>query len=502
LSDELPEGWASVMLSEVTETVKSVNPKLSPDKRFSYVDISSIDNNRNSVTLSEVKDFAGADAPSRAKRPIQPDDTVFSNVRTYLKNIAMVPKGHRLDLCSTGFTILRPTAAIDPGYLFRYALTERFIDSTTETQTGTHYPATTDKLVRQQHLPLPPLPEQRRIVEKVEALLAQVDAARDRVERVPAILKRFRQSVLAAACTGRLTEDWREANPQQSFGTTLEEVSQLPRTARLRRGVPDHVPPSEVVGGVTLPDGWAKISVAELLRAGALVDVKDGNHGANHPKVSEFTEAGLPFITAAQVTSDGIDYEGAPKVSGVALDRLKVGFAEVDDVVLTHKGTVGRVAVSTRECVLAPQTTYYRCNLHAIDPDYLACFLWSLHYYAQAAHVMSQTTRDFVPISEQYNLYLFLPPPDEQVEIARQVKHSLQLHSQVERRVPVATGRTKLISESVLARAFRGNLVPTEADLAKQEGRDYETAAELLERVKRESLPTDGNGARKTKRRA
>ncbi len=61
-------------------------------------------------------------------------------------------------------------------------------------------------------LPIPPLAEQKRIVAKVEELLARVNAARERLARVPAILKRFRQSVLAAASSGRLTADWRDSH--------------------------------------------------------------------------------------------------------------------------------------------------------------------------------------------------------------------------------------------------------------------------------------------------
>src|SRR5204863_82824 len=71
--------------------------------------------------------------------------------------------------------------------------------------------------------PLPPLAEQLRIVETVEILIASVDATRERFARVPAILKRFRRSVLAAACSGRLTEDWRATSPMPANAEELVE---------------------------------------------------------------------------------------------------------------------------------------------------------------------------------------------------------------------------------------------------------------------------------------
>src|SRR3989442_13050099 len=64
--------------------------------------------------------------------------------------------------------------------------------------------------LEQVEIPLPPLTEQKRIVAKVEALLARMNVAREHLSKVPAIIKRFRQAVLAAACSGRLTVDWRE----------------------------------------------------------------------------------------------------------------------------------------------------------------------------------------------------------------------------------------------------------------------------------------------------
>src|SRR5207247_2193613 len=87
MSDELPKGWATARISDLTERVANIKPEDSPAKEFGYVDISSIDN--SSFVITDVKWFKGKDAPSRARRPIRPSDIVFSNVRTYLRNIAL-----------------------------------------------------------------------------------------------------------------------------------------------------------------------------------------------------------------------------------------------------------------------------------------------------------------------------------------------------------------------------------------------------------------------------
>src|SRR5262249_8543275 len=114
--------------------------------------------------------------------------------------------------------------AVKPRFLFRYVLTDDFVDRVTPQQTGTHYPATSDKVVMSEGIPLAPLNEQRRIVAKLEKLLDKVDGCQQQMVKIPALVKRFRQSVLAAACSGRLTTDWREdAQPM----TLADDVSLL-----------------------------------------------------------------------------------------------------------------------------------------------------------------------------------------------------------------------------------------------------------------------------------
>ncbi|MCA1600663.1 MAG: hypothetical protein LC776_03110, partial [Acidobacteria bacterium] len=135
--NNLPEGWTWSTIAEVTQDVPNVHPGWEPAKEFGYIDISSINN--SNYTITKIHKINGAKAPSRAKRPIQPGDVLFSNVRTYLRNIAIVPDDSEAQICSTGFTALRSNGGVDSRYLFRWVLTDTFIDRVTPRQTGTHY---------------------------------------------------------------------------------------------------------------------------------------------------------------------------------------------------------------------------------------------------------------------------------------------------------------------------------------------------------------------------
>src|SRR5690349_92063 len=103
--EELPEGWSWTSISAITDQVDKVEPTLTPSRQFVYLDISSIDNARNTIT--EPKHYEGTDAPSRARQLVRSGDTLFSTVRTYLRNIAQVPEKYDQQIASTGFCVLR-----------------------------------------------------------------------------------------------------------------------------------------------------------------------------------------------------------------------------------------------------------------------------------------------------------------------------------------------------------------------------------------------------------
>ncbi|KRW74212.1 hypothetical protein AO735_12815 [Pseudomonas sp. TTU2014-096BSC] len=463
---ELPEGWVTAALGDVCGQPAQRVP--SADEEFTYIDIASIDRERK--IISEPQRLPGAEAPSRARKLLERGDVIVSMTRPNLNAVALVGELHNECIASTGFDVLKPFE-VEPRWIFAAVRSTQFVNAMCDKVQGALYPAVKSADIREHEIPLPPLAEQTRIAQKLDELLAQVDTLKARIDGIPALLKRFRQSVLAAAVSGRLTEEWRKNYPENPI-----DLEALPNSPKTRRGVPDTVRFPEVLETFQSPETWIWASAAKLLKKGLFIDLKDGNHGANHPKTSEFTAKGLPFITAANVSSSGvIDYLNAPKVSGKALEKLRVGFAEPDDVIFTHKGTVGRVALNSQKCVLTPQTTYYRLNQSAISSQYLSVFLQSNRFQVQTDEIKSQTTRDFIPITAQYELFHLLPPAQEQTEIVRRVEQLFAFANQLEAKVASAKSRIDHLTQSILAKVFRGELVP-------QDPSD-EPASVLLERI-------------------
>ena len=176
-----------------------------PDDELLYLDIGGIDNSVNKVKSH--KTYTWGEAPSRAQQIVQVGDTLFSTVRTYLRNIAKIDnKLYSGQIASSGFTVLRPKSdMLNENYLFYYTLSTPFLNSLSKLQTGSSYPAVRDKDVFAQKIPLPPLPEQRAIVAKLERLFTELDRSVAELEAARAKVGVYRQSVLREAFAGRLT---------------------------------------------------------------------------------------------------------------------------------------------------------------------------------------------------------------------------------------------------------------------------------------------------------
>lgn len=421
----MPSNWVTAPLGAFTDDCTQRIP--GETEAFTYIDIGSV--SRETKHIESPQRLLGKDAPSRARKHVRAGDVLVSMTRPNLNAVALVPEHLDGQIASTGFDVLR-ASSIDPRWVFYLVRSAKFVEAMSELVQGALYPAVRSKDVRGFEAALAPRAEQTRIADKLDAVLARVDACRDRFDRIPAILKRFHQSVLAAATSGALTEDWREANESRD---EWQEV-QLGEVAR----------------------DFSYGSAAKSSKSGAVPVLRMGN-----------IQDGCLDWNALVYTSDPAEIEKYRLVSGDVL------FNRTNSPELVGKTCVFKVE---RDAIYAGYLIRVRCSPKLL-PDYLNYCLGSPAGRDYCWQVKSDgVSQSNINAKKLAAFDFLLPSVAEQAEIVRRVENLFAYADRLEARYTAARAQVEKLTPSLLAKAFRGELVP-------QDPND-EPASELLARVR------------------
>ncbi|EGR4157808.1 restriction endonuclease subunit S [Vibrio cholerae] len=332
------------------------------------------------------------------------------------------------------------------------------------------------KIVESTRFPLAPLAEQTRIVEKLDEVLAQVDTIKARLDGIPAILKRFRQSVLAAAVSGKLTEEWRKNNSGQQIKPLLYEIEtqreKLKAAKLLKRSFGKH----ETVDPQSneLPDGWEWVCFDQISdnENNAL---KAGPFGSALKK-SDCTDHGYRVYGQEQVIA-GDETLVSYYINEEKYQQLEACSVKSGDILISLVGTIGKVLILSDKVesgIINPRLVKLSLNSE-IQRKYIKAYLDSplaWHFFNGFSH---GGTMDILNLGILRKLPIALPPVEEQKEIVRLVDQYFAFADTIEAQVKKAQARVDKLTQSILAKAFRGELVP-------QDPND-EPADKLLERI-------------------
>lgn len=429
---ELPNGWALAALSELCKQPDQRSPHA--DETFTYIDIASVD--RDLKIVSEPQRLIGSNASSRARKLVERGDVIISMTRPNLNAVALIGEQYDGCIASTGFDVLRPIE-VEPRWIFSAVRSAHFVDAMCKKVQGALYPAIKSADIREYQIPLPPLAEQTRITAKLDELLAQVDTLKARIDGIPVLLKSFRQSVLAAAVSGQLT---RQSYDSLSGTYALEPLSKL---------------------------------VAEPLRNGK--SVKDG--------------IGQRVLRLSALKKNNIDFfeSKAGNWTGINFDQYIV---KNDDFLISRgngsKALVGRggLARHVTDNVAYPDTMIrVRPDKQKLLPKFLAT-VWNSQLVRGQIESTARTTAGIWKISQGDLEVLKIPLPSlvEQSEIVHSVEQLFAYADQLETKIASAKSRIDHLTQSILTKAFRGELVP-------QDPND-ELASVLLDRIKAQRAAT------------
>ena len=500
----LPAGWVWTTLEEISE----INLGQSPPSSTYNTDGKGLPFYQGKLEFG--KTYPTPRKWCTAPKKIAEKGDVFISVRAPVGPTNICPEK---SCVGRGLAAIRGLCGIQPFFIlylmrtFEYEIAGKGM--------GTTFNAIKGDQLKTFEIPLPPLPEQNRIVAKIEELFTKLNAGKEELLQAKARLKRYRQSVLKAAMEGRLTEDWRKKHRDEIEPASIllerilqerwekweaEQLAQMKAKGKMPKDDKWKNKYKESPGPDTsklseLPERWVWTNVQQLSKvSGGLTKNSKRNI---YPKK-------LPYLRVANVYADELRLEEI-KYIGVKEEELdRVLLKDGDMLVVEGNGSpdqIGRVAIwdgSISPC--AHQNHIIKARFDPVEIG-MYCIYWLLSIEGRKyiSQVASSTSGLYtLSISKVQALPVPIPPLREQQVIIEEIDRHLSVADAVEETLDAELKRSDALRQSILKQAFSGKLVP-------QDPTD-EPAEKLLERIKegkmeRETKQKSKRKPKKTKKR-
>lgn len=428
----IPDEWE---FSELKNVINLVGGNQPPKSKFLY------EASDNTIRLIQIRDYKSDQhkvfiQKSDAKRFVNKTDVMIGRYGPPIFQILRGLEGAYNVALMKAEPVL---GSYDKDFLYYYLSNQdiyNYVNSASDRTAG-------QSGVNKEHLekypvPVVPLAEQQEIVRQLDVMLAQVEQIKARLDAIPAILKKFRQSVLADAVSGKLTEEWRANNihlldVKKDYSSLIiaetnilnEKKSELKKIKEEKFKLRSSSAYFEK-HDFSCPLGWKVFPFFEL----ALL-----NRGFDLPN-SARVEGKYPILSAGGL----IGYHNEYKVEGVC-------------VTVGRSGSVGRVFISEKNS-WPLNTTLYVKDFGFSNPSYVYWVLKSMNLekYSSSTAVPSLNRNEFMfePVA--------IPPIKEQLEILKRVEQFFKYSEYIESLIQSAQKRVNLLTQSILAKAFSGEL--------------------------------------------
>lgn len=448
---EIPFNWISLPLEQLTEQItKGTTPTTLGFKyEASGVNFVKIENiNKSKIQASSINQFISAEAHEALSRSILKEHDILFSIAGTIGKTALVSEKDLPANTNQAIAIIRLASSIADHRFIQYQLNTLPKDFLSEKSRGGAMANISLADIKGFEACIAPLNEQSRIAQKLDELLAQVDALKTRIDSIPALVKRFRQSVLAAAVSGQLT----------GAGCKSAEHEALPLSP-LVFSERDQVAP---------PDGWHWKLLTDL---GKL----ESGH-TPRKSVSAYWEGGdVPWISLQDIrAADGkeiIETKYMPTALGI--ENSSARLLPKGTVCFSRDISVGFVTIMGRSMATTQHFANWVCGKKLLPKYLMYSFMAGRDHLLQSGQGSTVKTIYMPALKE---LRLLLPPIAEQTEIVHRIEQLFAFADQLEDKVASAKTRIDHLTQSILAKAFRGELVP-------QDPND-EPASVLLDRIK------------------
>lgn len=445
----IPSSWAWARLSDVGHELG----QCVPNKRFAYIDVGVIDSAKGRIS-DRIEYLEPNSAPSRARKRVEFGTVIYSTVRPYLLNIAVVEQKFDYEpIASTAFGILHPFPGVDKKYLFYWLRSVSFTNYVLGEMKGMAYPAINDEKFYNGPIPLPPLAEQKRIVTKVDELMAVCDQLEEQLRE-----RDTQQAALARASLARFAKDPTPANLEflfhQSFDINPVDLRKAILTLAVQ-GKLVHQDPSEEPGDhlfSRMRVERERMTKDRSIRRVEVSPVNSDEWPANIPSSWVWTRLGLVGDWGAGSTptrgseelyggtitwlksgelNDCLLLSGSEeRVTDLALERCSFRINKPGDVLLAMYGaTIGKAAILA-ETAVTNQAVCGCTPFDGLSSKYLFYYLLSQRSaFHQASEGGAQPN---ISKAKIINYPIPLPPYGEQMRIVAKIQELMFLVDQLE----------------------------------------------------------------------
>jgi len=462
---QVPKNWIWLRLEDVGY---NCGQKV-PDKVFTYIDVTAI-NKEKGLIGDDVNVLQPNEAPSRARKLVKKGTVIYSTVRPYLLNIAIVDKDFNPEpIVSTAFAVVHPFEGISNRYLFYYLRSKPFVEYVESQMTGMAYPAINDQKFHMGLIPIPPTAEQHRIVAKVDRLMALCDEleARQQKERVGCL--RLGTASLAGLQNAEGPKEFERQWAQvcdafdlildcpENVAVLRQTILQLAVQGRLLRQEPGDEPAQTILKKLqksrdyspiesdeipySLPKGW------EWERLGTLTKFID-YRGKTPNKIL----SGIKLITAKNVRMGYLNDEPREYISSEEYDSwMTRGFPSVGDLLFTTEAPMGNIAQInlTEKFALAQRVINFH-PYEGIFSTFLMYAIMSPFLQSCIEEKSSGVTARGIKAAKLKLIPIPLPPLAEQHRIVAKVDALMQLCDALESQLKLRAGVQAMYAGSIV----------------------------------------------------
>jgi len=492
LREDLPEGWESLKLRDITERITKGSTPTSygyvyQSEGIKFIKAENIDENGY---VTSINDFIDEDTNEFLKRSILKVNDVLFSIAGTIGRVGIV---RRVDLpanTNQALAIIRTVpGSIDTKYLYYYLKSSEVQKFASKLTVGVGRANLSLTNVSEIEIPIALPDQQKLIVAEIEKQFSRLAEAVAALKRIQANLKRYKASVLKAAVEGKLTEQWRKEHPDVEPASELLKRILVERRKKWEEdyvkkyvGAHGHAPkddswkkkykeptPPDTSNLPKLPEGWAWATIEQLAKNEPNA-IKAGPFGSSLKKLS-YVPKGFKIYGQEQVLRDD-PYFGDYYIDKLLYEKLKSCAVQPGDILISLVGTIGRVLILPKDIepgIINPRLVKLSLDNRTVNAKFIKAYIQSPH----VKHLFSLSshggTMDILNLTILKEIPIPLPSLDEQNIIIEELERIFSIEQELELIIDANEKRAERLRQSILKKAFSGKLLSIESDEHRSE---------------------------------